>query len=61
MSACTPVARATMHPAASLDQLLEQGCLADARLTADDQDPAASRTNAGQEPAELVPLAPPTA
>ena len=61
MSACTPVARATLHPAASLDELLEQGCLADPRLAADDQDPAASRPDAGQELAESLPLAAPTA
>ena len=61
MSACTPVARATMHPDASLDELLEQGCFADPRLAADDEDTAPSRPDAGQQPAQLLALAAPTA
>ena len=44
-----------------LDQLLEQRCLPDPRLAADDQDPAPSRPDIGQEPGESHLLTVPTA
>ena len=60
ISDSTPAARAIRHPAALTARWSQQGGLADARLAAQHQHPALTRSHPGDEPTQLLTLTPTT-